>query len=194
MSAKPKILALSGSLRRDSFNQKLASVVADGARDADAEVTVVALRDFPMPLFDQDLEDQSGKPEGAARLKALFSSHDGLIIASPEYNSSVTAALKNAIDWVSRVDSADEAMLSALSGKTAVVCSASPGGLGGMRGLVHLRAILGNIGIAVLPDQLTVGLAHKVFDEAGALTDASKAAAARGLGAKLATHLQKLLA
>lgn len=194
MSTKPRILAFGGSLRRDSFNQKLAAIVAAGARSAGAEVTVVSLRDYPMPVFDEDLETSTGKPEAAARLKALFREHDGMIIASPEYNSSITAALKNAIDWVSRVDSADEPMLSALAGKTAVICSASPGALGGLRGLVHLRAILGNIGITVLPDQLTIGGAMKAFRDDGSLADESQVAKALGLGSALARHLAKLLA
>lgn len=194
MSTKPRILAFGGSLRRDSFNQKLAAIVAAGARSAGAEVTVIPLRDYPMPVFDEDLERSGGKPEAAARLKALFREHDGLIIASPEYNSSVTAALKNAIDWVSRVDSGDEPMLSALAGKTAVICSASPGALGGLRGLVHLRAILGNIGITVLPDQLAIGGAMKAFREDGSLADEAHVAKALGLGSNLARHLAKLLA
>jgi NAD(P)H-dependent FMN reductase len=194
MSKTPKILVFGGSLRRDSFNQKLAAIAAEGAREAGAEVTLIALRDFPMPVFDQDLEDVSGKPEQAARLKAIFNEHDGLIIASPEYNSSITAALKNAIDWVSRVDSDDEPMLSALSGKTAVLCSASPGALGGLRGLVHLRSILGNIGITVLPDQVAVGGAYQAFDADGKLTDEKQAARVKALGAGLARHLAKMLA
>lgn len=194
MSKTPKILVFGGSLRRDSFNQKLAAIAAEGAREAGAEVTLIALRDFPMPVFDQDLEDASGKPEAAARLKAIFREHDGLIIASPEYNSSITAALKNAIDWVSRADSDDEPMLSALSGKIAVLCSASPGVLGGLRGLVHLRSILGNIGITVLPDQVAVGGAYQAFDADGNLTDEKQAARVKGLGATLARHLSKLLA
>lgn len=194
MSTTPRILAFGGSLRRDSFNQKLAALAAEGARAAGAEVTVISLRDFPLPVFDQDLEEESGKPEAAARLKALFASHDGLLIASPEYNSSVTAALKNAIDWVSRADSDDEPALSALSGKSAVICAASPGGLGGLRGLVHLRAILGNIGITVLPDQFALGSAHNAFAPDGSLTDPSRDATVRNLGAKLANHLAKLMA
>lgn len=194
MSKTPRILAFGGSLRRDSFNQKLAAIAAEGAKEAGAEVTVIALRDFPLPVFDEDLERESGKPEAAVRLKRLFAEHDGLIIASPEYNSSVTAALKNAIDWVSRVDGPDEPMLSALAGKSAVICAASPGGLGGLRGLVHLRAILGNIGITVLPDQVAVGGAYQAFDSAGALVDPKRSAEIRRLGGTLASHLAKLLA
>lgn len=189
----PRILAFGGSLRRDSFNHRLAALAAAGARESGAEVTLVSLRDFPLPVFDEDLEARDGLPENARKLKALFRGHHGLLIASPEYNSSVTAALKNTIDWVSRAESDDEPALSALSGKTAVICAASPGGLGGLRGLVHLRAILGNLGITVLPDQLAVPGAHSAFAEDGTLTDPKQAARVRALGTTLAQHLTKLL-
>ena len=191
---KPRILAFGGSLRRDSYNQKLAAIAASGGREAGAEVTVLSLRDFALPIFDEDLEATSGMPEAAKRLKAIFREHHGLIIASPEYNSSITAALKNAIDWVSRGESDDEPFLSALAGKTAVVCSASPGGLGGMRGLVHLRAILGSIGITVLPDQVAIGKANEAFTPEGALADEKQQARVKALGSNLASHLSKLLA
>jgi NAD(P)H-dependent FMN reductase len=194
MTTTPKILALGGSLRRESYNQLLAKELAAAAASAGAEITVISLRDFPLPLFDEDLEAASGKPEAAKKLKELFAAHDGLIIASPEYNSSLTAALKNAIDWVSRSDSKEEKPLSALAGKTAVICSASPGGFGGLRGLVHLRAILGNIGITVLPDQLALGSAYQAFDAQGQLIDSSQAERVKALGTSLAKHLQKLLA
>ena len=190
----PRILAFGGSLRRDSFNQKLAAIAAAGAREAGAEVTLITLRDFPLPLFDADLEDASGLPEAAKKLKALFREHDGLLIASPEYNSSVTAALKNAIDWVSRQESDDEPALSALTGKTAALVSASPGALGGLRGLVHLRAILGNISITVLPQQIAVSKAHEAFNADGTMADAQQAASIRHVGASLAQHLTKMLA
>ena len=190
----PRILAFGGSLRRDSYNQKLAAVAAAGGREAGVEVTVISLRDFALPIFDEDLEAAGGMPEAAKQLKAIIREHDGLIIASPEYNSSITAALKNAIDWVSRGESEDEPSLSALTGKTAVVCSASPGGLGGMRGLVHLRAILGNIGITVLPDQISIGKAYEAFTPDGALVDEKQQARVKALGANLAKHLSKLLA
>jgi NAD(P)H-dependent FMN reductase len=189
----PRILAFGGSLRRDSFNHKLAALAAAGARESGAEVTLISLRDFPLPVFDEDLESRDGLPENARKLKALFRGHHGLLIASPEYNSSVTAALKNVVDWVSRAEADDEPALSALYGKTAVICAASPGGLGGLRGLVHLRAILGNLGITVLPDQLAVPGAHSAFAEDGTLTDPKQAARVRALGTTLAQHLAKLL-
>ena len=98
----PRILAFAGSTRRDSFNKKVVSSAVKGARDAGGEVTLIDLKDFPLPLFDQDLEAEQGMPENGKKLKQLFIDHDGLLIAAPEYNSSITAVLKNAIDWVSR--------------------------------------------------------------------------------------------
>jgi NAD(P)H-dependent FMN reductase len=190
----PRILAFGGSLRRDSFNQKIAAIAADGAREAGAEVTLIELRDFPMPIFDQDLEAASGMPAEAKKLKELFLKSDGLIIASPEYNSSVTAALKNAIDWVSRAESDDEPSLAALSGKTALILSASPGGLGGLRGLVHLRSILGNLGITVLPDQIAIPSAYDAIKADGSLADPKQTERVKKLGATLANQLKKLLA
>jgi chromate reductase, NAD(P)H dehydrogenase (quinone) len=193
MSTTPHILAFGGSLRRQSWNQKLASIAAEGARAAGAEVTAICLRDYPLPLFDEDLEAEQGLPENAKKLKALFREHHGLIIASPEYNSSITAALKNAIDWISRSETKEEPALSALAGKTAVICAASPGALGGLRGLVHLRSILGNIGITVLPDQQAVGSAYSAFSDTGRLTDIKQHQRIEALGATLANHLTKLL-
>jgi|APTNR8051073442_1049403.scaffolds.fasta_scaffold00013_110 chromate reductase len=192
MSIQPRILVFGGSLRSDSVNQKLAAVAAAGAREAGAEVTLIALRDFPMPVYDGDLEATSGRPEHARRLKALFREHHGLIIASPEYNSSITAALKNAVDWVSRAESKDDP--SVFAGKTAILCAASPGALGGLRGLVHLRAILGNMGVTVLPDQVAVGQAYQAFTPEGGLADAKMDHRVRQLGFTLTRHLAKLLA
>jgi NAD(P)H-dependent FMN reductase len=190
----PRILAFGGSLRCDSFNQKLANIAATGAREAGAEVTVIALRDFPLPVFDEDLEEAEGMPAAAKNLKQLFLGHDGLIISSPEYNSSLTAALKNAIDWVSRTETNDEPPLAAFTGKTAILCATSPGGLGGLRGLVHLRTILGNIGVTVLPDQVAVSQSHSAFGADGTLRDENQSARVKKLGAILAKHLTKLLA
>lgn len=190
----PHILAFGGSLRRDSFNQTIAALAAEGAREAGAEVKVIELRDYPLPVFDQDLEAARGMPAEAKKLKELFLKANGLIIASPEYNSSVTAALKNAIDWVSRAESEDEPPIAALAGKTAVILSASPGGFGGLRGLVHLRSILGNIGITVLPDQVAIPSAHEIIKADGTLTDPKQADKLKKLGATLANHLKKILA
>jgi len=191
MSSQPRILAFGGSLRRRSFNQKLAHIAADGARQAGALVTVITLSDFDLPLFSEDFEAEHGMPADAKKLKALFRDHDGLIIASPEYNSSVSGALKNVIDWVSRAETEGEPALVAFTGKSAVICSASPGGLGGLRGLTHLRDILGNIGITMLPDQVAIPSAHNALDDNGNLADPKLATKVRALGTSLAEHLKK---
>ena len=181
MSDQPRIVAFAGSARKDSFNVKLVKVAAEGARAAGAEVTVLDMRDFPMPLFDQDLEAAGGTPDNAGKLKKIMLAHDGFLIASPEYNSSITPLLKNAIDWVSRADD-DHKALAAYKGKVGAVMSASPGRLGGLRGLVHLRSILSNIGVLVIPDQVAVGEAYVAFDDGGALVDERRRASVQGLG------------
>lgn len=189
---KIKILAFAGSTREGSYNKKLVKLAAKGAQDAGAEVTFIDLKDFPMPLFDEDLEAAQGLPDAAKKLKKLMKDHHGFLIASPEYNSSLTAVLKNAIDWVSRKESDTEPNLECFTGKTAAIMSASPGGLGGLRGLVHLRAILENIGVLVLPNQVTVSAAYNAFNDDSSLKDSSKQAATAALGAALHATLSKL--
>lgn len=188
MSA-PKIVAFAGSTRLESFNKKLVHVAVDAAIAAGAEVTVVELRDLALPIYDADEETADGMPEGAKRFKALLRESQGLLIASPEYNSGMTGALKNAIDWATRPEADNEAPLAAFRGKTAAIMSASPGALGGLRGLVTLRMLLGNIGVLVLPDQVTIPVAHEAFDEAGAFKDEKKAKQV----ARLAKGLVELL-
>lgn len=185
----PRILVLGGSLRAGSYNQKLAAIAADHARAAGAEVTLISLRDFPLPLFNEDLEAAEGMPAAAKELKSLFAGHNGLIIASPEYNSMITPALKNAIDWVSRATDPDEKPLSALKGKTAAILSASPGGYGGSRSLGFLRPFLENIGITVLPDQVSIPTAHEAFSDDGRLADAKQDESIKNLSEFLASNL-----
>jgi chromate reductase, NAD(P)H dehydrogenase (quinone) len=187
----PLILAFAGSLRRESFNKKLVPIAIKGARDAGADVTPIDLREFPLPVFDQDLEAEQGMPENGKKLKQLFIEHDGLLIAAPEYNSSITAVLKNAIDWVSR-PAPGEPSLVAFRGKVATLMSASPGALGGLRGLVHVRSILGNIGVIVLPDQIAVAKAYEAFNADGSLKDSKQQTGIEGLGRTLASFLMKL--
>ena len=185
----PRILVFGGSLRAESFNHKLATIAAQSAREAGAKVTLISLRDYRMPIFDEDLESLEGMPEAARNLKTLFAEHDGLIIASPEYNSTVTAALKNAIDWVSRVTSPDETPLSVLSGKSAAIIAASPGDYGGSRGLAQLRPFLVNIGIFILPDQVTIAKANEAFGPDGKLLDPAQDSLVRELAASLVAKL-----
>ena len=186
---QPRILVFGGSLRAESYNQKLAAIAAAGAREAGAEVTLISLRDYRMPIFDEDLEAAEGKSEAAKKLKELFLNAEGFIIASPEYNSGITAALKNAIDWVSRADSEDEAPLLAFKGKTAAILSASPGGYGGSRSLAQLRPLLENISVTVLPDQVSIPKAYEAFDTEGNLADPAQQAAVKTLTASLVAKL-----
>ncbi len=186
-----RIQAFAASTRSESFNKKLVAITAQGARQAGAEVTLIDLKDFPLPLFDQDLEAEQGMPENGKKLKKLFIDHDGLLIASPEYNSSLPAVLKNAIDWVSR-PAPGEPSLAAFRGKVATLMSASPGALGGLRGLVHLRSILGNMGVIVLPDQIALAKAHEAFQPDGSLVDPKRQAGVEGLGKTLASFIAKL--
>lgn len=181
MTDQPRILAFAGSARKDSFNVKLVKIAAAGARATGADVTVLDLNDFPMPLFNQDLEAADGPPPQATKLKEVMRAHDGLLIASPEYNSSISPLLKNTLDWVSR-PADGEPMLAAYQGKAAGLMSASPGRLGGLRGLVHLRSILSNIGVLVIPDQVAVGGAGSAFDDEGNLVNARRQASVEGLG------------
>ena len=191
MSDVPKILAFAGSTREASFNKRLVKVAAAGARDAGAEVTVVDLRDFPMPLYDGDIEANEGHPEHARRLKALFMEHQGLLISSPEYNGGISAVLKNAIDWVSRREG-DEPALAAYRDKVAGVMATSGGRLGGLRGLVHIRQILTNIGVLVVPQQHALGGAGDAFGEDGMLVDSVAQATVTGIGARVARTIQAL--
>ncbi|HEV3415458.1 MAG TPA: NAD(P)H-dependent oxidoreductase [Pirellulales bacterium] len=191
MPANAKILAFAGSTRTASFNKKLVRIAADGAREEGADVTLIDLRDYPLPLFDGDLEANEGLPANARALKDVFLAHNGLMISAPEYNSSITAVLKNTIDWVSR-PVPNEASLACFTDKLAVLMSASPGALGGLRGLVHVRAILGNIGVCVLPAQVAVVKAHEAFQPDGSLKDAKLQASVKNLGAKLAAVLKKM--
>ncbi|MBL1199440.1 MAG: NAD(P)H-dependent oxidoreductase [Nostoc sp. GBBB01] len=191
MTFTPKILAFAGSTRIDSYNKKLVKIAAAGAKAAGAEVTYLDLRDLPLPLYGEDLEAQEGMPANARTLKDLMISHQGFLIASPEYNSSLTAVLKNAIDWASR-PYPNESPLAAFSGKVATIMSASPGGLGGLRGLVHLRSILGNIKVLVLPDQIAVSKAYEAFNADGTLKDPKQQESIEKLGEGLTKILFKL--
>jgi chromate reductase len=193
MTNAPKILAFAGSAREASYNKKLVKIAAEGAKAAGAEVTYLDFRHLPMPIYDEDLEAQEGIPENALKLKELLMANQGLLIASPEYNSSITALLKNAIDWASR-PLPGEPMLACFTGKVAAIMSTSPGALGGLRGLVHVRSILSNINVLVLPDQKAIPKAFEAFSEDGKLIDPKQQEAVEQLGAKLAQVLAKLAA
>jgi NAD(P)H-dependent FMN reductase len=190
----PKILAFAGSARTDSFNKKLVKIAADGAKAAGATVTVLDFRDLPLPLYDEDLEAAEGLPANVLTLKSMMKASHGFLIACPEYNSSITPLLKNAIDWASRPEPNEPPPgLTCFREKVAVIMSTSPGGLGGLRGLVHVRSILSNIGVLVLPDQKAIPNAYQAFDQNGNLVDEKHRAEVYNLGNKLTTVLNKLI-
>ncbi len=191
MSRTPTILAFSGSARTGSYNKLLVQVAATGARDAGAEVTYVDLRDLPMPLYDADLEERDGMPANALKFRELMIEHDGFLISSPENNRSLSSLLKNTIDWASR-PSGELPGSAAYKGKVAAIFAASPGGLGGLRGLYHLRDILVSMGTFVLPDQRAVSGAMKAFDSNGNIKDEKMREGIRAIGGKLADTIRKL--
>ncbi|MBD1863078.1 MULTISPECIES: NADPH-dependent FMN reductase [Trichocoleus] len=191
MANSPRILAFAGSTRTNSYNKTLVKIAGTGARAAGAEVTFLDLRDLPMPLYDEDLEAAEGIPANALKFKEIMVAHQGLLIASPEYNSSISGVLKNAIDWASR-STPGEPFLAAFTDKVAAIMSTSPGGLGGLRGLVHVRSILSSIQVLVIPDQIAIAKAHEAFNPDGSLKDSAQQTTVENLGAKVAQILTKL--
>lgn len=186
-----KTLAISGSRRPGSLNSRLLRVAVDDLRSRGTEVTILDHDAHPLPIYDGELESREGVPENAMRLKSLFKVHDSLLIASPEYNSSVTPLLKNLIDWVSR-PVPQERPLECFRGKVAGLISASPGFRGGMRALVHVRDILGNIGVYVIPTEFSLAFADKAFDADGRLADEKHLKAVHAVTAELAHAAEKL--
>ena len=168
--SSPKVLAFAGSTRKESVNKRLARIALQAAKKAGAETTFVDLQDFNIPLYCDDLVAKQGIPEGVLEFKQLLNSHNGFFIASPEYNGSLTGVLKNAIDWAT-IKADGEERMSCWNGKIAGLVSASPGGLGGIRGLHHLRTILAGIGTFVLPNHLAVGNSTENLQNEKQITD-----------------------
>ena len=186
----PKILVLAGSARLDSIHRKLARQTVEALRDAGVEATLADLRDFPMPIYDGDLEAGQGLPTAAKALKELARRHDGFAIASPEYNGSFPALLKNALDWISRPEPG-ERPLEVFRGKVAAILSASPGPGGGQRVLRHLRELLEMMSVTVIPEQLSLARANAAFDAAGRLVREEDLAGLQNLAAALAQAVQR---
>lgn len=191
MPYKPKILAFAGSLRKDSLNKKLIKIAVKGAQEAGAEVTLIDLKDYPLPVYDQDIEDSQGLPENAIKLKNLMLQHDGFLISSPEYNSSIPGVFKNLIDWTSRKATPEEVYLCCFIDKVVALMSASPSNLGGLRGLVHVRSIFNNIFSHVLPRQKCIPNADKAFDQQGNLIDKKQEEDVLKLAKELTDFLKK---
>jgi chromate reductase, NAD(P)H dehydrogenase (quinone) len=167
----PRILVFAGSNRAGAYSGKLADAAAKGLLRLEAEVTRISLIDYPLPLMDEDLEREQGIPEYALKLARLFATHDGLYIATPEYNGSIPPLLKNVIDWVSRVSRDGDRPLKPFAAKVAAIGSSSTGNFAGIRAIGHLRAILAHVGIQVVSEQCSVSNAQSAFDESGNLRD-----------------------
>ena len=188
MNAKPRIFAFAGSARKESVNRKLLVQVVEALRREGAEVDLVDLKEHPMPLYDGDLEEEQGIPEVVHGLRRRMKEAQGLLIATPEYNSGYTPLLKNTIDWVSRPAGEDPA-LAGFTGKVAALVAASPSQYGGLRSLAALRTLLENLGVRVVPGQVALAKAYEKFDEEGHLLDAEE----REAVARLARELMEAL-
>jgi chromate reductase, NAD(P)H dehydrogenase (quinone) len=158
-----RILMISGSVRKGSFNSKLVSLLAPLVEKGGATVTVASLDELSMPFYDGDQEEASGLPENAKKFKALLREHDLVVFATPEYNGFFPGLLKNAIDWASRAEEGEKPS-EVFAGKAAAIASASPGGYGGQRAQGALRTLLTNVGCVVKADTLAVGTAHTAFE------------------------------
>jgi chromate reductase, NAD(P)H dehydrogenase (quinone) len=190
----PKVLVLAGSIRAGSFNARLAAIAAKEIARAEAEVTRISLLDFPLPLYDGDHEARSGAPENAVKLKRMFCAHQGVFIASPEYNASLTPLLKNAIDWISRVRENKEPALAAYRNRVFALGAASNGTYGGMRSIMALRHVLElGCGALVIPEQIAVREASHAFNENDELKDERSATLLRTLARRL-VELARLMA
>jgi NAD(P)H-dependent FMN reductase len=189
----PKILVFAGSIRTGSHNARLAALAAKELALIGAEVTRVSLEDFPLPLYDGNLEARSGAPENAIKLKRMMGTHQGIFIASPEYNASITPLLKNTIDWISRVRERGEAPLAVFKGRVFALGGASDGAYGSMRSLMALRQVLElGCGALVIPEQVAVMRASEVFDEMDNLREERAANALKRVLARLTEMAREL--
>ncbi|MGO1765856.1 hypothetical protein CAP48_16660 [Advenella sp. S44] len=181
---KPRILLLSGSTRRQSYNTRLARHMARSVEQAGGISTLISLADYPMAIYHGDDEAQSGLPESARQLRSLFKSHHGVFFASPEENSSMSALLKNTLDWLSRADG-DEPGKVPYIGKVAAIGGATTGASGTRLGLLHLRTVLSGLGMLVLPSIMTIPFAANAFDDAGDLQSEEQRTAAEAVALAL---------
>jgi chromate reductase, NAD(P)H dehydrogenase (quinone) len=182
----PKILVFAGSIRAGSFNARLAALAAKELALAGADVSRISLEDYPLPIYDGDDEAKSGAPANASRLKDMMAAHQGVFIASPEYNASVTPLLKNTIDWISRVRVRDEPPLMAFKGRAFALGGASNSPYGALRSLMALRQVLElGCGALVIPEQITVFQAGEAFDEMDNLKDERAAATLKRVAQRL---------
>jgi chromate reductase len=179
-----RVLAVAGSMRAGSYNKLLLKLGADRLSSLGAEVDVLDLRDVVMPLYDGDLEAAQGLPPGAVAFKQRLARAQGLLISCPEYNASIPGTFKNAIDWATRGEE------DVFTNKVAALMAASPGGFGGVRCLPHLRQVLTDVGVWLVPAQVTVSKAHEAFRVDGTLVSELFQSQVDGLAAALLAALR----
>jgi NAD(P)H-dependent FMN reductase len=190
----PRIVVMAGSSRREALSRKVAAACVAPLAAAGADVDLVELADHPAPLYNGDLEVESGLPEGIVSLQQRLAAADGLLVVNPEYNGSITPLLKNALDWCSRPNPADRARSggAVYAGRAAAVVGTSPGALGGMRVLFHVRDILGYLGMQVIPQQLAIGKAGEAVGDDGRLRDPAQREALDKLAQALVDTARRL--
>jgi len=188
-----KILVIPGSLRTGSLNARLAAVAAYELAQLGAEVSRISLADFPLPIYDGDLQTKSGAPKNAVNLKRMMSVHHGVLIVTPEYNSSVPALVKNTIDWVSRVQDAQEARGEVFRGRAFAIAAASESRLGGTRSLAALRLILTACQATVIPNQLALSFASSAYDDMERLKHAADIEAMGAMARQLIDVSQRMM-
>ena len=186
-----KILVLPGSVKSTSVNAKLANAAQLTLAHLGADVTRVSLHDYPLPLVNEDLKLEKGVPEPAMKLGRMIAAHDGVLIASPEYNGSIPPLLKNAVDWISLISIDGDAVLKPWRDRYVALGAASPGRLGGIRSLAHLRAVMVDVGAQVISQQVSVPNAREAFDEHGAVKDERAAGALDWTCKSLVDHCKR---
>ena len=190
-----RLLFFAGSTREGSFNKRLARLAQHISTANGIEGVFVDLRDYPMPLYSGDLEAEHGPPQKAAEFKALLGEYQGVFIASPEYNSSITPLLKNTLDWVTRVRGKGETGLEVYKSRVFAISGASGGYYGAMRSLLHLRQILGvGLGATVIPQQIALPRAGDAFEVDGSLKDQAQQKLLTGVVEALAVAAKRFVA
>jgi NAD(P)H-dependent FMN reductase len=188
-----KILVIPGSLRTGSHNVKLAAAAAYEFAQAGVDVTRLSLGDFPLPIYDGDLQAKSGVPKHAINLKRMIGSHHGVLLVTPEYNSSVPPLVKNTIDWLSRVQDANEARGQVFRERPFAIAAASQGRLGGTRALAALRLILSACHATVVPNQLSLSFADQAYDDMDRLKNSADIEALKALVRQLIEISQRMM-
>ena len=191
--SNPRILVFAGSIRSGSFNARLAAIAAKELALAGAEVTHISLHDYAMPIYDGDLQAKSGVPKNAVNLKRMMSVHRGVLIVTPEYNSSLPALVKNTIDWISRVHDPQETRGQVFRDRAFAIAAASGGRLGGARALAALRLILTACHAPVVPNQLALSFAEQAYDDKDRLKHANDIEALNAMLRQLIEFSQRLM-